>query len=101
MTRDCGSPKYRRWRAAVYARDGHACRVCGSTDGLNAHHIKTWARHPRLRFAVSNGVTLCRVHHELVTGDEARHESALSRLVRPHDRGVALELVLMRHAEDG
>jgi 5-methylcytosine-specific restriction endonuclease McrA len=58
--------EYRRWRDAVYARDGYTCQDCGDAKGgnLQAHHVKSFADHPALRFDVSNGKTLCRDCHE-------------------------------------
>lgn len=31
-------------RARVYARDGHACRHCGSTERLSIDHIVPWSK---------------------------------------------------------
>lgn len=58
--------EYKRWRDAVYARDKYACQHCGDDRGgnLQAHHVESFADHPELRFAVENGVTLCRDCHE-------------------------------------
>lgn len=30
----------------------------------------TWAKFPGLRFEVSNGITLCKYHHDLIKGME-------------------------------
>lgn len=57
------SAEVRRWRDAVLARDGHACRRCGSTDKLHAHHILRWADVPEARIVSENGVTLCEACH--------------------------------------
>jgi hypothetical protein len=96
--RDFGSPAYRRWRARVYARDGHRCRLCGSTDGLNAHHIRMWARYPALRFVVSNGITLCRVHHLMVCGRETEFEEPFARLLG-QGRSARVASLLIRYEE--
>lgn len=56
--------KYAEWRKAVFARDKYTCRRCSGVGGqLRAHHIKPWRYYPKLRFVVSNGLTLCRVCH--------------------------------------
>lgn len=62
------SYKYRQWREAVYARDGYTCQHCGTTDGIQAHHIKPWKDHKQLRYDVANGVTLCQTCHENIHG---------------------------------
>ena len=63
------SPEYRLWREAVFARDAWTCKECGKAGGrLHAHHIKTFAEYPELRFAIDNGVTLCIPCHEIIHG---------------------------------
>ncbi len=58
------SPAYIRWRTAVYKRDNYTCQHCGVKGGrLEAHHIKSFAQYPELRFVVDNGITLCKSYH--------------------------------------
>ncbi len=64
------SLEYKLWREAVYERDNWTCGWCGikSRKGtkveLNPHHIKPFAQFPELRFAIDNGITLCRDCHK-------------------------------------
>lgn len=73
------------WAAAVKARDGGKCAVCGcgvlpKLDGegnqkidkqgrpilipLNVHHLLPKERYPEFKTAVVNGITLCPRHHK-------------------------------------
>ena len=53
------------WKRRVFSRDDYTCQVpaCGAQTNLDAHHIESRRQAPALRRAVSNGVTLCRAHH--------------------------------------
>lgn len=72
MQRNYNDPQYKEWRKRVYSRDHHHCRWpnCKLKRKLNAHHIKTWAEYPGLRFDINNGITLCKYHHDLIKGLE-------------------------------
>ena len=75
--RNYDDPRYKSWRKRVYQRDGYKCRWPGCCSGdkrLNAHHIKKWASFPLMRFIVSNGITLCKHHHESIRGKEELYE---------------------------
>ena len=60
------SLEYRLWQVAVYKRDDYTCRICGrkcSAKQIVAHHILSFNDFPELRFAINNGMTLCRSCH--------------------------------------
>jgi len=58
------SPEYVQWRKGIYKRDDYTCRQCEARGGrLEAHHIKSFASHPELRFDIDNGITLCKSCH--------------------------------------
>jgi 5-methylcytosine-specific restriction endonuclease McrA len=53
-----------QWKSKVLKRDNYRCQRCSSKGPrLTAHHKKPWQTHPELRFAVSNGQTLCNRCH--------------------------------------
>lgn len=58
--------KYKQWVSDIFSRDNWTCQTCGVRGTyLQAHHIKSWAHYPALRYDVNNGVTLCLSCHKL------------------------------------
>ncbi len=72
MYRNYQDPAYKTWRINIYKRDGFCCKWpgCPNKKKLRAHHILKWADYPFLRFNISNGITLCKQHHDNIEGDE-------------------------------
>jgi group I intron endonuclease len=59
------SLEMRLWKKAVLERDNFTCQVCGKKGGkLHAHHINNFSDFPELRFAIDNGITLCKKCHK-------------------------------------
>lgn len=61
------SPKLARWRREVRERDDYTCQYpgCGKrSKRIDVHHIAKRTERPDLKFEVSNGVCLCRLHHQ-------------------------------------
>lgn len=61
---------WRQFSQSIYERDGFLCQRCHSSKkqrrGLHAHHLKSWADNPALRFDPANLVTLCHKCHKFV-----------------------------------
>lgn len=67
------SVDYKLWREAVFARDNWTCQECKMRGNrLEAHHIKSFALFPELRFAIDNGVTVCTPCHAKIDPLRAR-----------------------------
>lgn len=62
--------KYAKWAKEVKERFGWRCALCGSRDGVVAHHIVPYAVDEANRLNPDNGIALCEKHHK------AAHESS-------------------------
>lgn len=58
MTNWRTSRDYRIWRVQVIRRD-KVCKICGSNQRRQAHHINSASYFVDERFDIENGVTLC------------------------------------------
>ena len=61
-----GAIEDRIWRKQVFERDKYVCQKCKKAGKkLQAHHIKSFSKHPELRLDINNGITLCiKCHRE-------------------------------------
>lgn len=61
------SEEYYQWRNSVFNRDSYTCQCCGDSKSgtLEAHHIKSFAKHTDKRFDTDNGLTLCKNCHNV------------------------------------
>jgi len=55
----------KRFRDAVFSRDGHQCRFCDVRENLDAHHIVDRHEMPNGGYVAENGISLCARHHEM------------------------------------
>jgi hypothetical protein len=60
------SLEYRRWREQVFSRDGWKCVITGLDGPLNAHHIESFSKYPKLRTNINNGISLHEEVHQLL-----------------------------------
>jgi hypothetical protein len=75
------SIEFRLWRESVFARDNWTCQKCKARgDSINAHHICNFARYPELRFAIDNGVTLCKECHTKFHKKYGKKDNNLNQL---------------------
>lgn len=83
MRRNFNDPTYKRWRKSVYSRDKFQCQWpgCESRKKLNAHHIMKWADNPGLRYNVDNGITLCYLHHKMISGSEEYYQHVFKKII--------------------
>lgn len=88
MRRNYEDPEYKKWRKKVYARDNYTCQWPGCTNKkrLNAHHIRRWSDFPGLRFVVENGISLCYLHHKMISGMESIYESVFYKILKDKEK---------------
>jgi hypothetical protein len=67
------SARMKMWKEAVLLRDNFTCQGCGAIgDDVHPHHIKSFAKHPDLRYDVNNGLSLCTECHKRTPNYGAR-----------------------------
>ena len=73
---------FRLWREAVFARDNWTCQKC-KTRGceLHPHHMQSFADFPELRFAIDNGITLCKDCHWDFHKKNGKHNNTSEQVI--------------------
>jgi hypothetical protein len=51
------------FRNSVFKRDKNKCVICGVKENLDAHHITDRHEMPNDGYVISNGISLCEIHH--------------------------------------
>ena len=89
MRRDYSDPEYKKWRQKIRARDNYTCQFpnCKSKHKLQVHHILKWQEYPGLRYHLQNGITLCKTHHQTVTGNEEHYIKLFGEIARKNTNG--------------
>ena len=73
--------EYDHWRRLVFERDKYTCQKCNKSGVyLHAHHLKSFAEYPELRFDINNGETLCKDCHELTDNFKGRSKKMVEAL---------------------
>jgi hypothetical protein len=83
VRRNWSDATYMRWRYTVRKRDKCTCQFpnCGVKKNIKVHHIREWSKNPSLRFVVSNGICLCRAHHDSIRGKEVHYIALFTEIV--------------------
>ena len=72
------SPAETKFKRAVRIRDDYRCQFPGcdvQSKRIDVHHIAKRSQRPDLKFEVSNGICLCREHHDWT---DHNHDKAVS-----------------------
>jgi len=68
-------PEYKKWHAEVLKRDNYECKMCGQKktvkEILHVHHIRSFAKYPKLRTNLENGIVLCKSCHQFIHSRKA------------------------------
>ncbi len=59
------SIEYKTWRTKVFERNDYTCQGCDERGTyLHAHHLISFAKHPKYRHELWNGQTVCKDCHD-------------------------------------
>jgi len=51
-------PKVKIWKKKIYKRDNWKCQITGRKGKICAHHLESWNSNKKLRYRISNGITI-------------------------------------------
>lgn len=73
----------KQWKKEVHLRDKYKCRMENNecSGRLEAHHILTWKDYPKLRYIITNGISLCHAHHPRSRAEEKRLSNYFKQLL--------------------
>jgi hypothetical protein len=82
--RNYNDPQYKKWRSEIKKRDKYTCQWphCTNKKKIHAHHIYKWADFPGLRYHTSNGICLCKTHHDLIKNDEESYAPFFLKIIQ-------------------
>ena len=66
----------------VYERDKGKCRLCGSTQNIQAHHILYRSERKDLINEPTNMIMLCIKCHQLVHSNKKKYQPILLKLIK-------------------
>jgi|SRR3990167_2315225 len=72
--------EWRKLRKDLFKRDKN-CRICGSIEKLEIHHIEPLSQSPLLLLDIGNVILLCNNCHKKLKGKELRWRKKLYRLI--------------------
>lgn len=92
------SIEYKEWRDAVFKRDDYTCQKCDKRGiYLEAHHKKSFSKHPKLRYEIDNGISYCKLCHAAIDKHRRRFiKKSIKQkiLVQLNHRGVSGDLIM-------
>jgi len=68
------------WHQVVLKRDNYKCKICGSNDRLQTHHLFSRVR-KATRWEINNGITLCAGHHFLAHRDPEKFRRFVIQII--------------------
>lgn len=77
-----GSFIYKIWRESVFLRDNWTCQKCKKRgEYIHPHHIKNFSDNIDVRFAIDNGITLCKKCHNVFHKEYGRKKNTKEQIV--------------------